>query len=115
MDEGGWVLRTLVALAAVSALAWVVLSLASRGSGLAFAIRTGIPLLRLLRARRERPLPRVRVLERISLSSRQELFLVQADSRVFLLGGSAAGTVALVAELDREVGPRVTMDSIQVN
>ncbi|HET6334261.1 MAG TPA: flagellar biosynthetic protein FliO [Polyangiales bacterium] len=83
-------LRMLLALAGVCALAWVVLSLLARRGLLQFASglagKSG----------------RLRVLERVSLSPRRQLFLVQADSRVFLVGTGEAGPPALIAELDGE-------------
>lgn len=87
-DAVGSVLRVLFALAGVCALAWVVLSaLARRGllrGAVGFAARDG----------------RLRVLERIALSPRRQLYLVQADGRVFLLGAGDAGPLALIAELE---------------
>jgi flagellar biogenesis protein FliO len=92
MDTGGTalgsVLRVLLALAGVSALAWVVLAVfARRGLG-AFAGGLG------------RAPGRLRVLERVALSPRRQLYLVQVDSRVFLVGTGEAGPPALIAELD---------------
>jgi flagellar biogenesis protein FliO len=84
--EGGGLLsvaRTLLALLGVCALAWVALNvLARRGVGVA------------------RPGARLRLVERLQLSPRRQLYLVQADSRVFLLGAGEGGTVSLIAELD---------------
>jgi flagellar biogenesis protein FliO len=84
--EGGVlfsVARTLLALLGVCALAWVALNLlARRGVGVA------------------RPGARLRLLERLSLGPRRQLYLVQADSRVFLLGMGDSGGLALIAELD---------------
>jgi flagellar biogenesis protein FliO len=84
--EGGGLLsvaRTLLALLGVCALAWVALNLlARRGLGVA------------------RPGARLRLVERLQLSPRRQLYLVQADSRVFLLGASEGGAVSLIAELD---------------
>ena len=83
--EGGWLLslaRVLLALLGVSALAWVALNwLARRG--------LGVP----------RPGARLRVLERLPLSPRRQLYLVQADSRVFLLGAADGAALSLIAEL----------------
>ena len=86
------VVRTLLALVGVCALAWVVLSLlARRGLLGAFTTKSG--------ARRP---ARVRVLERVALSPRRQLYLVQADARVFLVGAGEVGPVALIAELEAE-------------
>jgi flagellar biogenesis protein FliO len=86
MMDGGelWpLLRTLIALIGVCALAWFSLNLmARRGIGVS---RGGA---------------RLRLLERLALGPRRHLYLVQADSRVFLLGGSDGGALALIAELD---------------
>jgi flagellar biogenesis protein FliO len=85
----GSVLRVLLALIGVSGLAWVVLSaLARRG----------------LLGGMGRASGRVRVLERVALSPRRQLYLVQADARVFLLGAGEAGPPALIAELETEPG-----------
>jgi flagellar biogenesis protein FliO len=87
--EGGWLLslaRVLLALLGVSALAWVALNwLARRGLG-------GLGI--------ARPDARLRLLERLPLSPRRQLYLVQADSRVFLLGAADGGTMSLIAELE---------------
>lgn len=89
----GSVLRVLLALAGVCALAWVVLAVfARRGFG---AFRGGLG----------RVPSRLRVLERVVLSPRRQLYLVQADSRVFLVGTGEAGPPALIAELDRASDP----------
>jgi flagellar biogenesis protein FliO len=84
--EGGWPLslaRVLLALTGVCALAWVALQfLARRGIGV---VRQGA---------------RLRLLERLQLHPRQQLYLVQADSRVFLLGAADGGSLSLIAELD---------------
>ncbi|HKU39001.1 MAG TPA: flagellar biosynthetic protein FliO [Polyangiales bacterium] len=81
------VLRLMLALAGVSGLAWAVLALLARRG-----LWTGAP----------RGARRVRVLERIALSPRRQLYLVQADARVFLLGAGEAGPPALIAELEAE-------------
>jgi flagellar biogenesis protein FliO len=74
----------------VCALAWVVLAVLARRGLIAFAGGLG------------RGPSRLRVIERLALSPRRQLFLVQADSRVFLVGTGEAGPPALIAELDRE-------------
>ena len=79
------VLRLLLALAGVSGLAWAVLALLARRGLLSGSARGP---------------RRVRVLERVALSPRRQLYLVQADARVFLLGAGDAGPPALIAELD---------------
>jgi hypothetical protein len=74
--------RTLLGLVGVCALAWVALNLlARRGIGVA---RSGA---------------RLRLLERLTLSPRKQLYLVQADARVFLLGAGDGGALSLIAEL----------------
>lgn len=84
-------LRTLLALVGVCALAWVVLALLARRGGLRARLVGGLP---------GRAEARLRVLERIALSPRRQLYLVQADARVFLVGAAEAGPLALIAELD---------------
>jgi flagellar biogenesis protein FliO len=83
-------LRTLLALVGVCALAFVVLAMVARRGGLGarFAGSLG-----------SRAPARLRVLERVVLSPRRQLYLVQADARVFLLGAGEAGPLALIAEL----------------
>jgi flagellar biogenesis protein FliO len=78
------VTRTLIALIGVCALAWFTLQFLSR-RGLVGAAR---------------PDARLRVLGRLALGPRQQLYMVQADSRVFLLGTGETGGLALLAELD---------------
>src|SRR5215510_15916408 len=80
----GAVLRVLLALIGVSGLAWVVLSALARRGLLGDLRRTS---------------GRVRVLERVALSPRRQLYLVQADARVFLLGAADGGSLSLIAEL----------------
>ena len=86
--EGGWLLslaRVVFALVGISALAWVTLNwLARRGIGTA------------------RPGARLRLLEHLALGPRQKLYLVQADSRVFLLGAADGGSMSLIAELEAQ-------------
>jgi flagellar biogenesis protein FliO len=84
--SGFWsVARTLIALIGVCALAWVTLAwLARRGLGVS---RTDA---------------RLRLIGRLALGPRRQLYLVQADARVFLLGAGEAGALSLIAELDRE-------------
>lgn len=83
----GSVLRVLLALIGVSGLAWVVLAMLARRGLWGAASR--VPA-------------RVRVLERVVLSPRRQLYLVQADARVFLLGAGEAGPPSLIAELEAE-------------
>ena len=80
--------RVLLALVGVSGLAWV---------SLAFLARRG-----LLAGGGARARARLRVLERVSLSQRRQLYLVKADARVFLLAAGEAGPPALIAELEAE-------------
>lgn len=86
------VVRTLLALVGVCALAWVVLTLLSR-RGIGVAKRSG----------------RLQVLERVALSPRRQLYLVRADERVLLLGGSETGALSVLVELPAEPGgPQVS-------
>jgi flagellar biogenesis protein FliO len=96
----GSVVRMAFALAGVCALAWVVLSLLARRGwlGIPGVIAGGFA------GGLSRTPSRLRVLERVALSPRRQLFLVQADARVFLLGAGEAGPPALIAELDAEAG-----------
>jgi flagellar biogenesis protein FliO len=85
MDGGGlWpITRTLLALVGVCVLAWVSLTWLAR-RGLVGAAGGG----------------RLKLLERLALSPRRQLYLVQADSRTFLLGAADGGPLSLIAELD---------------
>lgn len=75
-------LQSLLALVAVSVLAWVVLRWAGRrGLG---GVGRG----------------RVQVLERVPLEGRRALYLVKVGDRVLLLGAGDAGAPAVLAELD---------------
>ena len=89
--EGGTalsgVLRALFALLGVCALAWVLIPLLARRGVFKFAGHLSGGGARL------------RVLERVALSPRRQLYLVQADSRVFLLGAGESGAPSLIAEL----------------
>jgi flagellar biogenesis protein FliO len=85
MDGGALlsIARTLIALIGVCALAWVALNLlARRGVGVAA------------------PGARLRLLERLPLGARHQLYLVQADARVFLVAAADGGGLSLLAELD---------------
>ncbi|MFK7984536.1 MAG: flagellar biosynthetic protein FliO [Sandaracinaceae bacterium] len=74
-------LQTLLALAAVCILAWVVLRWsAKRGLNLG----TG----------------RIKVLERTRLDGRRALYLVEVGDRVLLVGAGEGGAPALLAEFD---------------
>lgn len=86
MDGGVlWpVARALLALVGVCLLAWVSLSWLSR-RGLIGAPSGA----------------RLQLLERLSLSPRRQLYLVRADSRVFLIGAADGGPLSLIAELER--------------
>jgi flagellar protein FliO/FliZ len=79
-------MRTLLALLGVCALAWVVLAaLARRGIGLG----------------RPTGSARLQIVERLSLSPRRQLYLVKADERLLLLAAGEAGALSLIAELER--------------
>jgi flagellar biogenesis protein FliO len=80
------VMRTLLALLGVCALAWAVLALLARAG-----IGTG--------ASARRGATRLQVLERLALSPRRQLYLVRADGRVLLLGASDGAALTLIAEL----------------
>ncbi|MDD9934621.1 MAG: flagellar biosynthetic protein FliO [Myxococcales bacterium] len=84
----GDVLRTVVALVAVCLIAWLSLRLLAARGGL-----PGLPL----GADPDAP---VRVLRRIPLEPRRNLYLVRAGSRVLLIGVGEGGAPRLVAELD---------------
>lgn len=84
MDGGVlWpITRALIALVGVCLLAWVSLNwLSRRGFGSPGASA------------------RLKLIERLALSPRRQLYLVQADSRVFLVGAADGGPVSLIAEL----------------
>lgn len=89
MDVDGGVLwpiaRALLALIGVCVLAWVSLTWLSRRGVIAASSGT-----------------RLQLLERMALSPRRQLYLVRADSRVFLLAAADGGSVSLVAELNSE-------------
>ena len=84
MDAGVlWAItRALVALIGVCLLAWVSLSWLSRRGFVALTAGA-----------------RLKLIERLALSPRRQLYLVQADSRVFLLGAADGGPVSVIAEL----------------
>jgi flagellar biogenesis protein FliO len=86
MDGGGLVsvARTLIALIGVCALAWVSLHWLSRHG------------LRGLVARSD---GRLRLVAQLALGSRRQVYLVQADTRLFLLGAGESGPLSLIAEL----------------
>ena len=85
MDGGVlWpIARALLALIGVCMLAWVSLTWLSR-RGLIGAPSGA----------------RLQLIERRALSPRRQLYLVRADSRVFLLGAADGGPLSLIAELD---------------
>jgi flagellar biogenesis protein FliO len=88
MDGGvlSAIVRTLLALVGVCALAWFALRwLAQRGIGGAFGGA------------------RLRLIERLTLAPRRELYLVQVDARLFLMGAADGGALALIAELEPPV------------
>jgi flagellar protein FliO/FliZ len=74
-------LQTLLALAAVCILAWVVLRWSARRG---FGMHKG----------------RVRVIERVPLEGRRSLYLVRIGDRVLLIGAGEGGAPSLIAELD---------------
>jgi flagellar biogenesis protein FliO len=84
MDGGVlWpITRALIALIGVCLLAWVSLTWLSRRGFVGQSSGA-----------------RLKLLERVALSPRRQLYLVQADSRVFLLGAADGGGIALIAEL----------------
>lgn len=82
-------LQTLLALAAVCILAWVVLRWSSkRGFGLGAG-------------------KRVKVLERVPLDGRRALYLVEVGGRVLLLGAGDAASPNVLAELDPDELPEL--------
>jgi flagellar biogenesis protein FliO len=84
--DGGGLLtaaRTLIALVGVCALAWVTLLYLSRRG---FGGRVSGS--------------RLHLLERLALGPRRQLYLVQADSRVFLLGAAESGAISVITELE---------------
>jgi flagellar biogenesis protein FliO len=77
------VARTLISLIGVCALAWVVLGwLSRRGIGVSQAAS------------------RLRLLGRLPLGPRRQVYLVQVDTRVFVLGAGENGPISLIAELE---------------
>jgi flagellar protein FliO/FliZ len=74
-------LQTLLALAAVCILAWVVLR---------WSARRGLGVGR----------GRIRVLERVPLEGRRALYLVAIGERVLLIGAGEGGAPSLITELD---------------
>lgn len=75
-------LQTLLALAAVCVLAWVVLRWsAQRGLGIGQG-------------------QRIKLVERVALDARRTAFLVEVGGKLFFLAAGEAGPPALVAELD---------------
>ena len=74
-------LQTLLALAAVCVLAWVVLR---------WSARRGLGLGR----------GRIRVIEKVALDGRRALYLVSIGDRVMLIGAGDGGAPSLIAELD---------------
>ena len=83
---GASLLQTLLALAAVCVLAWVVLKW-SAGRGFGIGARGG----------------RLRVLERVPLDPRRSVYLVQVDGRCLVLGAGESGPPALLTELRTEL------------
>lgn len=85
MDGGVlWpIARALLALIGVCMLAWVSLTWLSRRGLIGAPSGT-----------------RLQLIERMALSPHRQLYLVRADSRVFLLGAADGGPLSLIAELD---------------
>ena len=75
-------LQTLLALAAVCVLAWVVLRWSARSG---FGLGQG---------------QRIRVVERVALDARRTAFLVEVGGRLYLLAAGEGGAPSLIAELD---------------
>lgn len=75
-------LQTLLALAAVCVLAWIVLRWTARRG---FGLGSG---------------KRVRVLERVPLDGRRALYLVEIGDRVLLIGAGETSAPAVLIELD---------------
>ena len=94
--EGGvlWpVARALIALIGVSVLAWVTLLWLARSGAL--GSRPWSHWLKSPAAGAHR----LQLLERLALGPRQRVYLIQADTRVFLLGSGESGALSLIAEL----------------
>lgn len=76
-------LQTILALAAVCVLAWVLLRWGAR-RGMGLGVSRG----------------RVRVLERVALDPRRALYLVRVGDKVLLIGAGDGAAPAVLAELD---------------
>jgi flagellar biosynthetic protein FliO len=87
---GTSLLQSLLALAAVCILAWIVIRWAS-----------GRRLLGLAAGGQGR----LRVLERLPLDPRRSLYLVQVGEKVLLIGAGEGGAPAVLAELDAKELP----------
>jgi len=86
---GAALLQSLLALLAVCILAWVVLRWASqRGVGAGSGRR-------------------VRVLERVPLDARRQLYLVQIGGKVLLIGAGDGAAPRLISEVDAEHLPEI--------
>ncbi|RZO47765.1 MAG: flagellar biosynthetic protein FliO [Sandaracinaceae bacterium] len=81
-------LQTLLALAAVCILAWVVLKWSSR-RGLGLSGR------------------RVKIIERVPLDGRRSLYLIEVAGRVLLVGAGDQGAPSVLAEIDPEELPEL--------
>jgi len=84
MDGGVlWpITRALIALIGVCLLAWVSLTWLSRRG---FVTTTSGA--------------RLKLIERLALSPRRQVYLVQADARLFLLAAADGGGISVIAEL----------------
>jgi len=98
-DEGGLlypVARALIALVGVCLLAWV---------SLLWLARRGMPGWRFFGGPAQGA-SRLALIERLALGPRQRVYLVQADSRLFLLGSGEGGALSLIAELGTTTQPK---------
>jgi len=101
--EGGllWpVARALIALIGVCLLAWVALAWLARHT----APGSGVWARWL--SNQASSASRLKLIERLSLGPRQRVYLVQADTRLFLLGSNDGGALSLIAELDASSQPK---------
>ena len=94
------VARALIALIGVCALAWVsLLWLARHGLSSSGLWSRWLPS-------HAAGASRLKLIERLALGPRQRVYLVQADSRLFLLGSGDGGALSLIAELTATPQPK---------